>query len=103
MAFLPSVVRAQYRGNYRIHVTFNDRSEATINVRRWLKGPVFAPVRDLDYFRRFYVDGGTVTWPNGADIAPETLYAAAVGKRQPAARARAPKTRPRVQSGPVRR
>lgn len=75
MPFLPHVVDAKYRGGYRIEVTFNDRSRATLDFRRWLQGPVFAPLRDLDYFRRFFVDGGTVAWPNGADIAPETLHA----------------------------
>jgi hypothetical protein len=83
MNFLPSVVGAQYRGAYRIHVVFNDRSEGTLNFRRWLKGPVFEPLKDLDYFRRFFVEGGTVAWPNGADIAPETLYATAASKTRP--------------------
>ena len=74
MSFLPSVVRAEYRGGYRIHVTFNDDSDKTIDFRRWLEGPVFEPLKDPEYFRRFFLDGGTVVWPNGADIAPETLY-----------------------------
>lgn len=74
--FLAAVERAEYRGGFRIHLVFNDESEATLDLRRWLKGPVFEPLKDLAYFRRFFVDGGTVVWPNGTDIAPETLYEA---------------------------
>ena len=71
------VIAADYRGEYRIHVTFDDRSEATIDFRQWLKGPVFEPLKDRKFFKRFFLDGWTVAWPNGADIAPETLYESA--------------------------
>ena len=74
MSFLPSVIGAEYRGGYRIRLTFNDNTEKTIDFQQWLDGPIFEPLRDLDYFRKFFLDGGTVVWPNGADIAPETLY-----------------------------
>lgn len=93
MTFLPAVVQAQYRGGHRIRLVFNDGAEATLSFRRWLKGPIFEPLRGLDYFRRFYLDGGTVAWPNGADIAPETLYAAMAGKTRRNRRAAGTKPR----------
>lgn len=74
MSFLPTVTRAEHRGGYAIHLTFSDGLEGVVDFERWLKGPVFEPLRDPAYFQRFFIEGGTVTWPNGADIAPETLY-----------------------------
>ena len=74
MNALPSVTHAEYRGGYLIYLRFNDGSEKTVDFHRWLEGPVFEPLKDPSYFQRFFIDGGTVVWPNGADIAPETLY-----------------------------
>lgn len=76
MTFLPCVVRADYVGGFRVRLTFNDLSKGTVDFRSWLDGPIFAPLKESARFREFFVDGGTVAWPNGADIAPETLYEA---------------------------
>jgi hypothetical protein len=74
MKFLPTVVRAEFRGGHRIHLVFNDGLEGTVDFSSWLDGPVFEPLQDPSFFQRFFLEGGTVTWPNGADVAPETLY-----------------------------
>ncbi len=72
--FLPIVIRAEHHGRFRIHVVFNDGTENTIDFSDWLAGPIFEPLKDPGYFERFFIEGGTIAWPNGADIAPETLY-----------------------------
>ncbi len=83
---IPCVTKAEYRDEYRIHVTFDDNLEKTVDFRRYLKGPVFAPLKDPKYFRQFFLEGWRVAWPNGADIAPEELYESAyVGTEQGAA------------------
>lgn len=74
MELLPTVIEAEYRGEYLIKLTFHDGVEETLDFAQWLEGPVFEPLKDVGYFQRFFLDGGTVTWPNGADIAPETLH-----------------------------
>lgn len=74
---LPHVVAAEHVRGFVLRVSFQDGTEKLIDFKQWLEGPVFVPLKDVKYFRRFLIDGGTVAWPNGADIAPETLYEAA--------------------------
>lgn len=71
----PVVTTARYLADYRLEVTFADGTQKTIDFAQWLKGPVFEPLKDVNYFKQFILDGWTVSWPNGADIAPEALYA----------------------------
>ncbi len=64
-----------------VRVGFEDGTAAEVDLSYLLAyGGVFKPLRDPDYFRRLRADreAGTIVWPNDADIAPETLYAAAL-------------------------
>ena len=70
-----SVVNARYVRDHVIWVQFQDGSEGEVDLSSELWGPVFEPLKDVEYFRRFTVaEYGTIAWPNGADIAPEFLY-----------------------------
>jgi hypothetical protein len=37
-------------------------------------GTLFEPLRDRDYFRQVRIELVAVTWPNGADLAPDAMY-----------------------------
>jgi hypothetical protein len=77
MRSTPMLIEATPADGYRVHVRFEDETAADVDLSYLLDyGGVFEPLRDPDYFRRLRADpeGGTIVWPNQADIAPETLY-----------------------------
>ena|SRR5215469_6053537 len=76
MSYLPQVIRARYIGAFVVSARFDDGTEKYIDVSRWFKGPVFEPLKDPKFFKTFFIEAGTLAWPNGVDIAPEALYAA---------------------------
>ncbi len=85
-----------YKHDYVYRVVFDDGLEGDVDFAQYVgSGPVFDALRELALFRQARIDGDTTSWPNGADIAPETLY-----ERIESAN-KAPQ--PRVQAGRKRR
>ena len=74
LKYLPKIIDTKYVGNFTIEVEFDNGERKKINCRKYLKGKIFEELRDERKFKEFFVDGYTICWPNGADIAPETLY-----------------------------
>ena len=72
---LNNVKKIKYESGYSFLIIFDDDTQAVIDFSDYFeKGPVFAPLRNPAFFRQAKIEGGTIAWPNGADIAPETLY-----------------------------
>ncbi|MBT8420010.1 MAG: DUF2442 domain-containing protein [Gammaproteobacteria bacterium] len=70
------VTQATHLEDYKIAVSFNDGKKGIADLSDVLKGPVFESLKDVSEFSRFRVDEEleTVVWPNGADLAPESIY-----------------------------
>jgi len=77
---IPQLTSAEYVGGYVIRMRFADGVEADVDLEAELFGEVFEPLKDPGVFRRFRMDPelNTVSWPCGADFAPEFLYEQAV-------------------------
>ncbi len=73
---IPRVVEVRYVGAFTVHVRFADGTEGDVDLSEELHGEIFEPLKDPSYFKRFTVNHElhTITWPNGADFAPEFLY-----------------------------
>ena len=76
------VTEAEYIDNYRIRLTFEDGSSGIADLSDYPnRNNVFRLFLDMNYFRNFRIEYGTVIWGDGElDIAPETLYTVATGK-----------------------
>jgi hypothetical protein len=83
---LRDVVEARPVGGYRVYIRFDDGVSGEVDLAALIDFEgVFAPLRAPDQFAELRVapDLGTICWPNGADIAPETLYDAVLQGHAP--------------------
>ena len=69
------ITRVRHVRDHVCYVEFDDGLAGEIDLAAYLeKGPVFAALADIALFKQMGIEGGTISWPNGADIAPERIY-----------------------------
>lgn len=60
---------------FKMLLEFEDGTQKQMDLEPFLHGPIFDAVREEpELFRRAAIQGGTIVWPNGADIDPDVLY-----------------------------
>ena len=70
------IVSVEALDGHRLWIEFSDGLAGTVELTERLFGPLFEPLRDPETFRGVDIDEfGAVCWPNGADLAPDALYA----------------------------
>ena len=72
----PDITDASVVRHGVLALTFADGLVGEVDVLDRMRGPVFERARTQEGFVQVSVDAesGTVTWPGGADLAPDTLY-----------------------------
>ena len=70
------VINVKCLGKFQVELSFNDGRTGIADLSESLYGPVFASLKDESLFGQVKVDKelDTISWPNGADFAPEYLY-----------------------------
>lgn len=68
------VVEVQSIGNRTLAVKFSDGLAGKVHLGRSYCTGVFAPLLDDALLEQATVQYGAVTWPNGLDLAPDTMY-----------------------------
>jgi len=68
------ITDADYIKDYELLITFNDGSRKLADLKPYLTGEVFGGLLDMGQFVQYGLNGYTIEWANGADLAPEFLY-----------------------------
>lgn len=73
---VPRITRATHVKSHTIRIRFSDGTQGDVDLADALDGEVFAGLKRVSAFKRFRIhpELHTLTWPNGADFAPEFLY-----------------------------
>jgi hypothetical protein len=67
------LVSVKPRPDHKLMVELVDGRRGVVDVQPWLTAPGMARLRDLAYFSQVTILLGAATWPQGEDIAPDTL------------------------------
>lgn len=76
------ITNVEVRGTYRIWIEFVDGASGVVDLSDLVGRGVFQRWKDHSEFERVSIDDetGTVSWPGGIDLCPDSLYQEVTGK-----------------------
>ena len=80
------VIAVRYLEGYKLEIDFENGKRGIVDFHSYLKkGGVFNRFSDMQYFKQVQINKelGVLCWPDGVDVAPETLYSEATGEPLP--------------------
>ena len=70
----PRVTTATALADLHLHLRFSNGEERRLDLRSYLAYPVFERLREPSFFALVQPDHGTVSWPGGIDLDPDSVY-----------------------------
>jgi uncharacterized protein DUF2442 len=75
MQMIPwKVTKLKVLPGHKLQVTFADGLLGIVDLSKDRFEGILAPLGDESYFAQARLKDGVVTWPNGAEIAPDAMY-----------------------------
>jgi hypothetical protein len=72
---IPQITGVAVNDRYTLTLTFDNGEVRLFEMQPYINcSDFFRRLSDSDYFRQAKISGKTVTWPDGRDSVPDTLY-----------------------------
>ncbi len=82
-----NIIEARYIKNFKLQLLFEisdykvgkkEQVQKEADLKEYIiakkETGVFAPLKNVEFFKNFKLGANTIEWANGADIAPERIY-----------------------------
>ena len=79
------VTKLKVLPGHRLQATFADGLSGIVDLSKDNFDGILAPLADQTYFTQARLEDGVVTWPGGAEIAPDAMYDEVLAKQHASA------------------
>jgi len=70
----PRVKKVKVEEKFKLKITFDNGQVGIFNIQPYLDFGVFSELKNTKYFRQVKSLHGSINWPHGQDVCPDTLY-----------------------------
>ena len=72
--FQPQIIEVKPLSDYMLFLRYETGEQRIFDVTPYISGDWFGKLKDYKYFNTVRLNGDTVEWEGGQDIAPHELY-----------------------------